>query len=115
MYNGGDPDKPRVLLLAPTGVAAVNIDGTTIHSRLVINCKRQFYPLNGNQKASLRNQLSELKLLIVIDEISVFSQTLFYRINLRLIEISGVNKPFGGLSVIVCGDFYQLPPINPPV
>ena len=32
MYNGGDPDKPRVLLLAPTGVAAVNIDGTTIHS-----------------------------------------------------------------------------------
>ena len=53
MYNGGDPDKPRVLLLAPTGVAAVNIDGTTIHSGLGINCKGQFYPLNDTQKASL--------------------------------------------------------------
>ena len=31
MYNGGDPDKARVLLLAPAGVAAVNIDGATIH------------------------------------------------------------------------------------
>ena len=42
------------------------------------------------------------------------SRTLFYQINLRLIEIFGVNKPFGGLSVIVCGDFYQLLHVNPP-
>ena len=34
MYNSGDPDKARVLLLAPAGVAAVNIDGATIHSGL---------------------------------------------------------------------------------
>ena len=42
------------------------------------------------------------------------SRTLFYQINLRLIEIFGVNKPFGGLSVIVCGDFYQWSPVNLP-
>ena len=53
MHNGGDPDKLRVQLLAPTGVAAVNIDGTTIHSGLHINCKGQFHPLNEKQKASL--------------------------------------------------------------
>ena len=42
------------------------------------------------------------------------SQLLFYyRIKLRLIEIFGVTKPFGGLSVIVCADFYQLLPVNP--
>ena len=105
--------KSQELLLAPTGVAAVNIDGTTIHSGLGINCKGQFYPLNGKQKASLQNQLSEVMLLI-IDEISVVSQTLFYQINLWLIEIFDVSKPFGGLSVIVCGDFYQLPPVNAP-
>ena len=47
MYNnGGDRDKPRVLLLALSGVAAVNIDDTTIHFGL--NCKGQFYPLNEN-------------------------------------------------------------------
>ena len=53
MYNGGDPDKPRVLLLAPTGVTAVNIDGTTTRYGLGLNCKGQFYPLNDKQKASL--------------------------------------------------------------
>ena len=36
MYRGGDPDKSRVLFLAPTGVAVVNIDGNTIHSGLAI-------------------------------------------------------------------------------
>ena len=52
--------------------------------------------------------------LSIIDAISMVSGTLFYQINLRLIEIFSVNKPYGGLSVIVCGDFYQLPPVNPP-
>ena len=113
MYNGGDPDKPRVMSLAPTDVAVVNMDGTTIHSGLGINCKGQFFPLNDKQKASLRNKISEVKLLI-IDEISIVSRTLFYQINLWLIEIFGFNKPFGGLSVIVCGDFYQLLPLNSP-
>ena len=42
------------------------------------------------------------------------SRTLFYQINLQLIEIFGVNKPFGGQSVIVCGHVYQLPPVNLP-
>ena len=42
MYRGGKPDKPCVLLLVPTGVAVVNIDGNTIHSRLGINCKGLF-------------------------------------------------------------------------
>ena len=113
MYNGGDLDKPRNVIVAPTGVAAVNIDSTTIHSGLGINCKEQFYPLNDYQKASLQNKISEVKLLI-IDKISVVSQTVFYQINLRLIEIFGVNKPLGGLSVIVSGDFHQLPHVNPP-
>ena len=106
MYNGDEPDKPRVLLITPTGVAAVNIDGTTIHSGLGINCKGQFYPLNDKQKASLWNKFPE-RMLLIIDEISLVSWTLFYQINLQLIEITGINKPFGGgLSVIACGDFY---------
>ena len=41
------------------------------------------------------------------------SWTLFYQVNLQLIEIFGVNKPFGGQSVIVSGDFRQLLPVNP--
>ena len=109
MYNGGDPNIPRVLLLAPTGVAALNIHRTTIHFGLSINCKGKFYSLNDKQRASLRNKLSEVVLLIIY-EISIVSRTLFYQINLGLIEIFGINK----LSGITCGDFYQLPHVNLP-
>ena len=43
MYKGGELDKPRILLLAPTGVAAININGTTIHSGLGINVGGKLY------------------------------------------------------------------------
>ena len=46
LYRRGDPTKPRVLLLAPTGVAAININGNTIHSALHIPCKGKLLPLN---------------------------------------------------------------------
>ena len=111
--KGGDPGKPRVLVLAPTGVAAINVDGTTIHCGLGINVGHKMYPLNDKQRASLRNKLSEVKLLI-IDEVSMVSSALFYQVNQRLNEIfmCSSDKCFGGLSVLLCGDFYQLPPVR---
>ena len=112
-YKGGHAHKPRILLLAPTGVAAININGTTIHSGLGINVGSKLYPLNDQQRAALRNKLSEVR-LIIIDEISMVSSVLFYQVNQRLNEIFGYsgNEPFAGLPVIVCGDFFQLPPIK---
>ena len=56
-------DKPKVLLLAPTGVAAVNIDGTMIHFALHIPVGyfgRNFPGLSDKMKSSLRNKYSEL-------------------------------------------------------
>ena len=69
-YKGGDADKLRILLLPSTRVAAININGTTIHSGLGINVGSKLYPLNDQQRAALRNKLSEVR-LIVIDEISM--------------------------------------------
>ena len=46
MYKGVDPEKPRILLLAPTGVAAVHINGTTIHAELEINVGGKMFSLN---------------------------------------------------------------------
>ena len=63
-YKVGDADKPRILLLAPTRVAAINIDGTTIHSDLGINVGSKLHPLNDQQHAALRNKLSEVRLII---------------------------------------------------
>ena len=56
-YKGGDANKPRILLLTPTGVAAININGTTIHAGLGINVGNKLYPLNDQQGAALRNKL----------------------------------------------------------
>ena len=109
----GALDKPRILLFAPIGVAAININGTTIHSGLGINVGSKLYPLNDQQRASLRNKLLEIR-LVIIDEISMVSSVLFYQVNQRLNEIiwySG-NEPFAGLPAIVCTDFFQLPPVK---
>ena len=113
MYKGGDPEKPRILLLAPTGVAAVHIDGTTI--QLQMNVEGKMFPLNDQQQAMLRNKLSQVKIIIIIiDEISMVSSMLLYQVNQRLNEILGYSDqlPFTGMSVIVCGNFYQLPPVR---
>ena len=70
-----NPEKPSVLLLAPMGIAAINIKGTTINSGLSIPVDNFGYnvtPLSDIEKSALRNNLSELK-LIIIDEISMVS------------------------------------------
>ena len=56
MYKDLDPEKFRVLLLAPTGVAAVNISGATTHSRYV---ESKLYPLSDHKCTPLSNKLSE--------------------------------------------------------
>ena len=111
LRKGSDPEKKRVLLLAPTGVAAVNIGGTTIHSALGI-FGLIYAPLSDRLKASLRNKLGEVT-AVIIDEISMVSSTLLKDVHLRLCEIFGVstNIPFAGKTVIAVGDFYQLPPV----
>ena len=56
----------RKLLPAPTGgVTAVNIDAKTVHSGLDINCKGHFFSLNDQQKFSLRNELLEVRLILL--------------------------------------------------
>ena len=115
-YRAGEPDKPRVLVLAPTGVAAVNISGNTLHSGLGIpvgNFSKSIPKLNDKWHSTLRQQLSELRVMI-IDEISMVSNNLLLHIHQRLTEIFGTSQeiPFAGISILAFGDFYQLPPIN---
>ena len=115
-YRAMSLEKPKVLLVAPTGVAAVNIDGTTIHTALglpVGHFGKDIPRLNDRKRTALRNKLCELRVLI-IDEISMVSNLQLHYIHLRLIEIFGCsdNVPFAGLTIIAVGDFYQLPPVQ---
>ena len=100
------------MLLAPTGVATININGNTIHSGLHIPCRGKLLPLNDANKAELRNKYSEVE-LVITDEISMVSGKLLYQIHKRLNEISpGQDIPFDGKSIVVCGDLHQLPRVN---
>ena len=115
-YHSGEPVKPRVLVLAPTGVAAINVNGNTMHSVLGIpvgNFRKSIPKLNDKKRSTLRHQLSEVK-VILIDEISMVSNYLLLHIHQRLKEIFGTSEdiPFSGISILAFGDFYQLPPIN---
>ena len=70
-------------------------------------------PLHDKMKYSLRNHLSDLK-VIIIDKISMVSSELLSYVHLHLNEIFGSvnNDPFAGITVIVVGDLLQLPPFG---
>ena len=67
-YHCKDPEKPRVLLLGPKGISALNIGGVTFNYGLRIKPGTKSHGLNHKSEAALRNRLSELKLLL-IDEL----------------------------------------------
>ena len=114
-YTTINPELPTVLLMAPTVVAAINISGTTIHTALAIprESGMNVNPMSDQKRTQLRLGLMELK-LIIIDEISMVSNTTLLHIHQRLKEIfaTPANQLFAGISFIVVGDFYQLPPIR---
>ena len=112
-----EPDDVIVLLTAPTGVAAFNIDGMTLHSALLLGTSKYtgFQPLNHDKLNTLRAKLSKLA-LIIIDEVSMVGSNMLLEIHKRLQQIKGVSTDvtFGGVSILAVGDLYQLPPVGQP-
>jgi ATP-dependent DNA helicase PIF1 len=106
-----EPD--RVAVTASTGLAACNIGGVTLHSFAGIGLAKESVPelckkILRNQKA--KNRWMRTKVLI-IDEISMVDGELFDKLEgiARTIKKSG--QPFGGIQLVITGDFFQLPPV----
>lgn len=104
-------DKPKVLLTAPTGLAAFLIQGMTLHTAFSLPITRQRADLSNSKANTIRERLSDLK-LIIIDEISMVGNNKICLIDQRLQQITGSSEPFGGISIIAVGDLYQLAPVN---
>ena len=107
------PDDVTVLLTAPTGVAAFNIQGMTVHSALLLNTSKfSNQPLTQDRLNTLRTKLSNLQLLI-IDEISMVGSNMLLQIHKRLPVIEGKRdeSTFGDVSILAVGDLFQLQPV----
>jgi len=101
--------KKNVVVLAPTGVAALNAQGQTIHSFF-------HFPPTAVDLSAIKQvynrKLYEKMDILVVDEVSMVRADLFDAIEkfLRL-NASDSNKPFGGVQVVLIGDMFQLPPV----
>ena len=99
-----------------TGVAATAIaGGRTLCALFHIGSGSTLKPLDGRRLAELRLLFVReegVRVVLIIDEISMVSPCHLQFINLRLQQVLESNEPFGGLNVVFIGDFYQLPPVK---
>ncbi len=99
------------VLLAPTGVAAVNIGGQTIHSFFRFGIDTLPSTMDDYSPPSeLRKILSSLD-LIIVDEISMVRADLLDCIDVAIRKTTGRTEPFGGIQMLFIGDLFQLPPV----
>ena len=105
----------NVAVLAPTGVAAINVGGQTIHSFFRLSPQTPI-PEENLQPSFNRAQMYTCLDAIVIDEVSMVNAEIMNAIDQILRNATQKNIPFGGKQMLLFGDLYQLPPVaNPQV
>jgi uracil-DNA glycosylase len=115
--NPGSISKlPRIQMCAMTGCAALLLGhkAKTLHSWAGIGLGKGtvselYIKIRRNQK-SMRNWLCTD--ILIIDEVSMMTAELLDKLNELAKKVRGNKKPFGGIQLVLVGDFYQLPPVN---
>lgn len=106
----------EVAITASTGIAATHLGGVTIHSWSGLGIRDSLSPAdidNLETKQYLFKRYEATKVLI-IDEISMLHHFRFDLLDLLARSFKRNERPFGGLQVVLCGDFFQLPPVTRP-
>ncbi len=101
-------------ITASTGIAATHINGMTIHAWSGIGVRNTLdaYDLDAlSTKEYLVRRINNAKVLI-IDEVSMLSSQTLSMVDVVCRTLRGVPEAFGGLQVVLVGDFFQLPPIS---
>lgn len=108
----------RLVVVAPTGVAAINAKGVTIHSFFQMPFGPIFPDTDLNNAGGFNRKFSKTKIniiksmdLLVIDEISMVRADLLDGIDRTLRRFRNRNKVFGGVQVLMIGDLQQLSPV----
>ncbi len=118
----------RFAIVAPTGVAAINAGGSTIHSFFnlfpltflpygeIPHTRSTRYETAWTLSRNLKLKSERIKIiqsldLLIIDEISMVRCDLLDALDVVLRKYRHSNLPFGGLQLLLCGDLFQLPPV----
>ena len=105
---------PKLTVTSTTGIAAVNVNGQTIHSWAGVGiCNK---PISSVVESILGNyalyaQIKNCEIL-ALDEVSMLNLQTFEYINEVLKQVREIDEPFGGIQLIFIGDFFQLPPVE---
>ncbi len=110
----------RHVVVAPTGVAAVNAGGVTIHSFFQLpfepylpEVKELVTEYQAGQRSMTKSKLATIRSLelLIIDEISMVRADLLDAIDMVLRQCRHSSRPFGGVQLLMIGDVHQLPPV----
>lgn len=113
-----ETSRKNILVLAPTGIAAINASGVTIHSffqfplspyipgKGFISHDKRFLRMSQKKREILRSVS-----LLVVDEVSMVRPDLLDAIDNSLRKIRQSSRPFGGVQLLLIGDLRQLPPV----
>lgn len=100
----------KLVILAPTGIAALNVSGQTIHS--FFRFPPSIITPNKIEPDYVRAELFKNLQMVIIDEISMVRADLMNGIDLALRRNRNrLNEPFGGVQMVLIGDLFQLPPV----
>lgn len=106
----------NIQITATTGIAAINIGGTTLHSWANLGleeipieqiAQKILSPRGTNTRKKIRSTE-----ILTIDEISMLSMETFEKVDKLLRIVREKDEPFGGIQMVLFGDFFQIPPVN---
>lgn len=104
----------RVAVTASTGIAATHLNGQTIHSWAGLGIKDSFNYDDFERMAKKKylKEHFEKTHVLIIDEVSMLHRSQLNMVNDVLKHFRKSMDPFGGIQVVLCGDFFQLPPVT---
>lgn len=105
-------DGKHVSVTATTGLAATHLGGTTIHSWSGIGIYDDLHPGFADNMSKSRREIIEKTDVLIIDEISMLHDFRLDMVDQVCRIVRKKDEPFGGIQLIMSGDFFQLPPIN---
>lgn len=106
--------KLNVAVTASTGIAATHLGGVTLHSWSGIGIKKTLSKYDVDRIATTQRLARRIEqtTVLIIDEVSMLDGRVLDSVNTVCQEIKRNKQPFGGLQVVLVGDFFQLPPVS---